>query len=247
MTREPRMKRLHTHSQNFLRNPRLVKELIGHTTIKSNDTVYDIGAGSGVISSVLATKCLRVVAIEVEPATVKILRKNVEQYTNVSVLETDFLAMELPATPYKVFANIPFHLSSAIVRKITEDTNPPQATYLIVQKQFAHKLLPDHTGFTSQLGMILGVRFQIKIRKRLRRTDFWPHPNVDTVLLEILYRDEPLVAPRELPAYIEFTEKHFTTPALYASLPLELIQKDTSVKPSSLTLSEWLILFRATR
>ena len=239
------MKRLHTHSQHFLRNPRFVRELIGHTTIKKSDIVYDIGAGSGVISSVLADRCKQVIAIEVEPKTAALLRKNMAPFNNVTVEQGDFMAMDLPHTPYKIFANIPFSLSSAIIHKITEDAHPPIAAYLIVQKQFANKLLPSHKGFSSQLGMLLGPRFAIRIRRPLRRTDFWPHPNVDTVLLEIQLREQPLLDHELLPAYKKFIETNFTIPATFARLPLAAIHKQSSAKPSSLTLDEWLTLFQA--
>ena len=206
--------------------------------------MYDIGAGSGVISSVLAKRSKEVIAIELNDATADILRKNMADFENVKIIETDFLTMDLPRKPYKIFANIPFHLSSPILRKITEDDNPPEAAYLIVQKQFANKLLPDHSGFSSQLGMLLGVRFAIRIRKRLKRTDFWPHPNVDTVLLEINHRDQPLIKSEQFARYDNFIIRHFTSPEAFSKLPLEVIGKQSGIKPSSLTLSEWLILFR---
>ncbi len=237
------MKRLHTHSQHFLRSPRFVHELIGHTSIKKGDIVYDIGAGSGVITSALAQRCKHVIAIEVEPKTAALLRKNTAALSNVTIVEADFMNAPLPHEPYKIFANIPFHLSSAILRKITEDKHPPRAAYLIVQKQLAQKLLPDYSGFSSQLGMILGVRFAFRIRKRLKRTDFWPFPNVDTVLLEIIPREQPLVPPEHLPQYESFISRHFETPALFSKLPLETIGKAAGSKPSSLTLSEWVTLF----
>lgn len=240
------MKRLHTYSQNFLRSPALVKELIGHTSIRRSDTVYDIGAGSGVISSVLSSRCKEVIAIEVEPSAAALLKKNMVHYKNVTVKEADFLALQLPPTPYKIFANIPFHLSSAIVRKITEDNHPPEAAYIIVQKQFANKLLPGHTDFSSQLGMTIGIQFAIRIRKRLKRTDFWPHPHVDTVLLEIKLRDHPLIDPNDMAAYRAFIEKNFTVPTAFSTLPLTVVGKTTGIKPSSLTLDEWLTLFKAT-
>ncbi len=241
------MKRLHTHSQHFLRNPRFVHELIGHTSIKRTDTVYDIGAGSGVITSALAQRAKQVIAIEVEPATATLLRKNTARYENVTVIEDDFLSTKLPSEPYKIVANIPFHLSSAILRKISESANPPRAAYLIVQKQFANKLLPDHPGFSSQLGMVLGVRFQFRVRRRLQRTDFWPHPNVDTVFLEILHRDQPLLPPEQWAEYESFITLHFTTPTAFAELPLGAIGKLAGTKPSNLTLAQWLQLFLIVR
>lgn len=241
------MKRLHNYSQHFLRSPRLVKELIGHTSLKRTDDVLDIGAGSGVITSVLAQRCRSVTAIEFEPQTAALLRKNTSELPNVCVEEGDFLTMSLPKTPYKIFANIPFHLSSAIIHKITEAENPPTDAYLIVQKQFANKLLPEHKGFSSQLGMIIGPEFAIRIRKRLRRTDFWPFPNVDTVLLELKHRQEPLIEVDQLPAYRSFVERCFSSPAAFASAPLAKSGIGPGTKPSELILAEWVHLFLASQ
>jgi 23S rRNA (adenine-N6)-dimethyltransferase len=238
------MKRLAHYSQYFLRNPRLIKELIGHTSIKKNDTVYDIGAGSGVISSVLATRVDKVVAVEPEPRMAAKLRDNMERYPNVIVHEGDFLTMELPSEPYKVFANIPFHLSSPIVRRLTEAFHPPAAVYLVVQKQFANKLLPDSDRFTGQLGMMVGPLFAAKIRKRLNRTDFWPHPNVDTVLLELIHRPEPLLAVNDMPAYREFIEACFSDPVKFARTPQRAAGLPEGIKPSQMKLTDWVRLFQ---
>lgn len=237
------MKRLANYSQYFLRNPTLIKELIGHSTIKQQDTVYDIGAGSGVISSVLASRCATVVSIEFEPRIAQTLKENMASFSNVSVREGDFLEMSLPTTPYKIFSNIPFHLSSQIVRKITESDTPPDATYLIVQKQFANKLLADHDGFTGQLGMMIGPEFAVRIRQRLKRTDFFPHPNVDTVLLEILRRPKPFIEHSDMPAYRKFIEGCFSDPKIFAKMPRDLIGLPPGTKPSYMKLSQWTKLF----
>lgn len=237
------MKRLAHYSQHFLRSPQLVKKLVGHTTINKNDTVYDIGAGSGVISSVLAERCKQVVSIEYEPRTANKLSENMTKYQNVTVHQGDFLAMPLPRTPYKVFANIPFHLSSPILRRLTEADTPPEAIYLIVQKQFANKLLPDHDGFTGQLGMMAGPLFAVRIRQRLKRTDYWPHPNVDTVMIELILRDQPLISLQRMPAYRQFITDCFSTPRIFARMPLRAAGLPADIKPSQMKLADWVHLF----
>jgi 23S rRNA (adenine-N6)-dimethyltransferase len=239
------MKRLAHYSQYFLRSPRLIKELIGHTSISRQDVVYDIGAGSGVISSVLAERCREVVAIEYEPRMAQKLRDNLAKHPNVTVKEGDFLELPLPTTAYKVFANIPFHLSSPILRKLTQASNPPEAIYLVVQKQFANKLLPASERFTGQLGMMVGPAFAVRIRKRLQRTDFWPHPNVDTVLVELIRRPEPLIHPDRMPAYRQFIEDCFSTPAIFAKMPQGQIGLAPAIKPSQMQLDQWVALFSA--
>ena len=241
------MQRLAHYSQYFLRDPKLIKELVGHSSIKHGDTVYDIGAGSGVISSVLASRCRSVVAIEVEPRMAAKLRQNMATYPNVTVLERDFLSMPLPKEPYKIFANIPFHLSSPIVRKITEADNPPEAAYLIVQKQFANKLLPNSERFTGQLGMMIGPEFAARIRRPLRRTDFWPHPNVDTVLLELTRRSEPLIVHADMSAYRTFVERCFADPRVFNKTPRHALGLPQDVKPSQMVLTQWVALFTFTQ
>lgn len=240
------MKRLANYSQYFLRSPQLIKELVGHSSVNRHDVVYDIGAGSGAISSVLAERAKSVVAVEFEPRMASKLRSNMEQYSNVTVYQGDFLSMPLPKTAYKVFANIPFHLSSPIVRRLTQAEYPPEAIYLVVQKQFANKLLPSSDRFTGQLGMMVGPEFAVRIRRRLLRTDFFPHPNVDTVLLEMLHRPEPLIERSRMAEYRQFIEDCFSTPKIFAKAPRSTIGLPSDIKPSQMKLAQWVALFEAT-
>lgn len=240
------MKRLDSYSQYFLRSPQLIKELVGHTTIKRSDTVYDIGAGSGIISSVLSERAGEVIAIEVEPRMADKLRENMRDYPNVTVIEQDFITMTLPSTPYKIFSNIPFHLSSPIVRKITEAINPPEATYLIVQKQFGYKLVPSPDRFTAQLAILIGPLFEARIRRRLQKSDYTPSPNVDTVLLELLRRPTSLVPLDLMPAYREFVTGCFSTPKIFARVPRSAVNLPVDIKPSQMSLDQWILLFNAT-
>ena len=160
--------------------------LIGHSNLKKRDLVIEIGAGSGVITSALSHRVKKVIAVEPDPDTAQKLRENLKkhQIENVEVVEQDFLDFELPSEPYKVFSNPPFHLSSAIVHKLIEADNPPEAFYLILQKQFALKLLNTDRHYTSQLGLQVISKYQTKIRYPLRPTDFTPPPAVPTVLFE---------------------------------------------------------------
>lgn len=178
--------REHTLSQHFLKNPRLALILIGHSNLKKRDTVLEIGAGSGVITSALAHRVAKVIAIEPDHTTAEKLRENLKKrkIENVEIVENDFMNISLPDTPYKVFSNPPFHLSSAIVHKLIEADNPPESFYLILQKQFALKLLNTDRHYTSQLGLQLIQKYQTKIRLPLKPTDFTPPPAVPTVLFE---------------------------------------------------------------
>jgi len=176
-------------SQHFLRGPKLAGFLIGHSNIKKRDVVIDIGAGSGVITAALARRCKQVIAIEPDHETAELLRKNVEKYENVTIVEQDFMEYQLPDGDYKIFANPPFHLSSAILHKLDEAENPPKAIYLILQKQFALKLLNNDRHYTSQLGKQLFINYAPRIRLPMKSEYFTPPPAVPTVLLELKRRD----------------------------------------------------------
>ncbi len=198
--------------------------------------MYDIGAGSGIISAALAGRCKQVIAIEYDTRLIATLRENLSRYDNTAIVQTDILTYNFPTTPYKIFANIPFHLSSPIVRKLTERDNPPKSIYLIVQKQFAQKLLMDTTSFTGQIGAAITPLFSTRIRYKLQHTDFSPPPAVDTVLLEIKLRDEPLITSARMPAYREFIEQCFSRQKYFAEL-------GQTKRPSELRTEDWIALF----
>ncbi len=197
--------RNHQLSQHFLRSPRLALQLIGHSNLKKRDLVLDIGAGSGVITIALAKRVREVWAIEPEHATAEKLRSNLTKYhiNNVRVFEQDFMTINLPAEPYKVFANPPFHLSAEILYKLLALENhdgqimpkkiaaghiKPLAIYLILQKQLALKLIATERHYTSQLGRQILHDYDARIRLPLRSTDFTPPPAVPTVLYEAKLR-----------------------------------------------------------
>lgn len=240
------MKRLSSYSQNFLRSPKLVVSLIERSNLTKDDVVYDIGAGSGVISSALAPRVKKVVAVEYDPRIAKTLMSNMSAFSNVTVKVGDVMQMNLPTTPYKIFANIPFHLSSPIIQRFINSPMAPDAAYLIVQKQFGKKLIAtDTTHFTGQLGMLLGAEYQARIAKNLNKTDFWPHPAVDTVFIELIKRKQPLVPKNRMSAYTQFTIQCFSDPKKLAKMPLHIIGKEAGASPSRLSLDQWILLFNS--
>lgn len=178
--------RNHLLSQHFLKSPKIALILIGHSNLKKRDLVIEIGAGSGVITSTLSKRVKKVIAIEPDENTAKKLKDNLQKHSikNVEVIEKDFLDFKLPNEPYKIFSNPPFHLSSKIIHKLIESENPPDSFYLILQKQFALKLLNNTRHYTSKLGYELTEKYQTKIRFPLKSSDYTPPPAVPTVLFE---------------------------------------------------------------
>lgn len=227
------------HGQHFLRGSSFIAELVGHSNIRKNDTVLDIGAGSGAIADVLSRRAKRVIAYEPEPIAAAKLAQNMHRRANVEIVTKDFLRADLPTEPYKVFSNIPFRLSSKIVRKLVTAEHPPKAIYLIVQKQFAQKMLTDGNHFHGALGMAIAPWWVARIRRPLRKTDFTPPPNVDTVLLELKPRETALLPISTMQKYMQFVEQCYAEPRFYGK-----VGGPKGKKPSELTLAEWITLAR---
>lgn len=226
------------HDQHFLRGPAFIAELIGHSNIRKNNLVLDVGAGSGAITAVLSRRARRVIAYEIEPRALELLQQNMAHRDNVTVEPRDFLRASLPTEPYKVFSNIPFHLSSPIVRKLAFAETPPLSMYFIVQKQFAQKLIMAGDHFHGALGAAIAPWWIARVRRPLRRTDFTPPPAVDTALLELKPREAPLLPCEQMNMYTKFVEACFADPKVYAKS-----HGPRDKKPSQLDPETWARLF----
>ena len=238
--------RKHTYDQHFLKDPKRVMELIGHSNIRKNDTVIDFGAGSGIISFALSRRCKDVVAIENEPDTLRKLKNNLHDIENVTIKEMDMLEYGLPTAKYKVFSNPPFSLTSLLVNKLCFANNPPVSTYLVVQRQFARKIIPSDDSFTSALGVQLYPYFTARVRLPLKKTDYTPPPAIDTVLLEIKTRQSTLLNAAEKTGFRNFVEKCYKDANFFENISKKY-SRGTRNKPSELRADIWIDLYRKAR
>jgi 23S rRNA (adenine-N6)-dimethyltransferase len=139
--------------QHFFRCADLVRTLVAESGIQATDTVVEIGAGEGIITQALAESAGRVIAVEKDPALARQLRQRFQQASNVRIIAGDFLRQQLPASPYIIFANIPFNCTAQIMRRIVYGANPPQAAHLVMQREAACKFAgaPVETKFSTQI------------------------------------------------------------------------------------------------
>lgn len=211
-------------AQNFLRSPKLVRQLVGMSTIGPSDTVCEIGPGNGIITAALASVAKQVIAIEKDPELVRRLRERFRSLDNVEIVEKDFLdysfcvrsrndassltdPRQTPTSEYKIFANIPYNITAQIVRKILYERSDLSEGYLILQKEAAKKFsgAPRETLFS----ILAKPFFEFQILHRLRRTDFRPIPSVDSVLLSIKRRARPLLETQDVASYRDFVQYGF--------------------------------------
>jgi 23S rRNA (adenine-N6)-dimethyltransferase len=190
-------------SQNEIVNQKIIDSLVNQSSITVNDLVFDIGAGSGNISAALLKTGARVVAIEKDRGKyLKCKRKFVDRRRFELYLD-DFLLWDLPRfEKYKVFSNIPFIHTSEIVNKILFNENPPEDTYLVIQKEAAAK----YVGVPKDTLVSLKIKplFWMDIRYYFKRDDFYPVPSVEIVLLQIEKRRAPLIPVQNYSLYKDF-------------------------------------------
>ncbi len=238
------------YAQNFLKSRSLVERLLDRCDIGPNDVVYEIGPGKGIITECLAQRCQRVVAIEKDPTLARALHFRYANRDNIQIHEGDFLNYPLPYRHYKVFANIPFNITSAIVTRLTTAPVPPNDTYLIMQKEAAQKFLGEPRE--SLYSLLLKPCFALEILHRFQRNDFAPDPRVDVVMLRLCKRGPPLLSRSDMPLFRDFVVYSFTSPhpslrrslkGIFTPRQCKLLNLDDNATPTSLCFEQWLVLF----
>lgn len=190
-----------SHSQNFLRHSSLARRLVHIARIDPEDTVVEIGAGTGMLTQPLAMACRRVIAVEADPVLASRLRDKFRDAPAVAIREADFLDVRLPRQRYSIFGSLPFNQTSAIMEHILEGPTPPQDAWLVMQKEAALRYAGPPYARESLSSLLLKVRFQIRVVHEFARTDFEPAPSVDAVMVHLRLRAR---APLGAQAYREF-------------------------------------------
>jgi len=243
-------------SQNFLRDPRLADHLVHLAGFDANDTVIEIGPGSGVLTARLARTCRQVLAIEKDANLTRKLTQRFALERAVAIFQADFLEFPLPASRYKVFANIPFSITTAIVSKLTSGVSPPEDAWLVLQREAAQRFLGEPGG--TLVSALLHPWFSSQVRHHFRRTDFVPPPSVEVVLLQLSRRPEPLITRENERSFRDLVTFAYTAwqptveAALATALPASLCARigreagvDAGRPPSELKGDDWVALTRA--
>lgn len=190
-------------SQNFLTNRILLERIVNISHINKQDTVIEIGTGKGHLTRTLCQRCRLLYSIEIDRNLYELTKKKLSDCQNLKLIHGDFLNYRLPSgKDYKVFANIPYCITTQIVRKLTEGANPPRDIWIIVEKGAAKRFIGKPKE-TSQ-SLFLKVGWHAEIAYHFKRSDFHPMPSVDSVLLHLSRKKKPDLNKKELPAFRYF-------------------------------------------
>jgi 16S rRNA (adenine1518-N6/adenine1519-N6)-dimethyltransferase len=175
--------------QNFLTNPNIAENIVKYANLSRTDNVLEIGPGKGVLTKYLVKKAGKVLAVEIDSDLAQKLRS--EKLKNTEVVADDILKINLPELigknnflPYKVVANLPYYITSKIIRLLLEAKYPPTEMILMVQKEVGERICAPK-GKESILSVSVKFYADPEILFSAARENFDPVPEVDSVVIRI--------------------------------------------------------------
>ena len=201
--------------QHFLGSSRLAAQLVADAGVTGDDRVVELGAGRGALTDALAERAAQVLAVELDPKLVSTLARRYASVRNVAVLRADARETPLPANPYRVLANLPFGVTSDVLRRLFDaPASGLQRADLIVQWQVARARARVNDGPpTDLLGARWGPWWEFRRGRRLPATCFRPRPSVDAAVLVVTRRDRPLLPIASSRRYARFVDRAFRSRA----------------------------------
>ena len=237
--------------QNFLVHQLTLNKIIEAGQVNSGDTILEIGPGIGTLTRELAKHAKQVIAIEKDGMMVEILKETLLHFKNVNVINGDILKMnfqipnpksqinpnaQLPKK-YKIVANIPYYLTSPLIRMFLETKNQPELMVLMLQKEVAQRICAVPPNMS-----ILAVSVQFyataKVMFSVGKEKFWPSPKIDSAIIKITPHKTDLPVPAEL--FFQIVKAGFSHPRkqLANNFYQILGGKSASAKSSGVTKEE---------
>ncbi len=176
--------------QHFLSDPQLLDKIVQAAELAADVTVLEVGPGPGMLTRQLARVAGRVVAVELDEMMVNLLQHELEHLSNVEIVRGDILNLSPPALigsppiPYAVVANLPFYITSAVIRHLLEAEPPPFRLVLTVQLEVAQRIVAA-PGDMSLLAVSVQFYGRPRIAMRIPAGAFVPPPQVDSAVLRI--------------------------------------------------------------
>lgn len=208
--------RLHAHKglgQNFLQDPLALEEIVSAAEIRQTDTVLEIGPGLGSLTRYLAVSAKEVIAVELDENLIPPLKAVLTPYENVRIIQGDILKLSpkdlIAENNYLVVANIPYYITSAVIRHLLESGSRPRRIVLTIQKEVAQRICAK-PGDMSLLALSVQVYGKPRIAANIPAEAFFPAPKVDSAVLVIDIYPTPLIKEELLDTFFELVKAGFS-------------------------------------
>jgi len=227
--------------QNFLIKEKVFLDILKCSDILKKDTIIEIGPGIGNLTRFLSEKAKRVIAIEKDKKMIEILEETLKDKKNVQLFKKDILKTKISRFDlknYKVVANLPYYITSPIIRKFLEERKKPEILVLMLQKEVAQRICASPPNMS-----ILSVSVQFygkpEIFSYVSKESFWPSPKVESAILKIIPQKERKV---DSDLFFKIVKTGFSHPRkqLVNNL-LALPFNDDSIKLNKEKIKGWLL------
>jgi 16S rRNA (adenine1518-N6/adenine1519-N6)-dimethyltransferase len=219
--------------QNFLVDPGYRARIVAAADLTADDIVLEIGPGPGVLTELIAQQAGCVIAVELDDRLIPILRERFAGQPHVSIVHADILKVDVGAligesanqqidesrnapratrnTQYKVVANLPYYITSAAIRHLLESVPPPELLVLTVQREVAERMVASPPDMSL---LALGVQFYATahIVEHIPAGAFYPKPKVDSAVVRLERRPEPVVPGVSAEAFFRAARAGFSQP-----------------------------------
>jgi 16S rRNA (adenine1518-N6/adenine1519-N6)-dimethyltransferase len=178
--------------QNFLVDEGAAEHIAAAADLTPDDVVLEVGPGLGALTRCLAGACARVVAVELDQRLIPVLQHTLADFSNVEIIHGDVMALQPSAmlpSAYKVVANIPYYITSALLRHLLEADVRPSLMVLTIQEEVARRIVarPDDMSLLAVSVQFYG---RAEIVSRLKPGAFFPAPKVRSAVVRVDLRSE---------------------------------------------------------
>lgn len=180
--------------QNFLIDRQVLDKIIENSNLKKDDVVLEIGPGLGCLTLELSKKVKKVIAVELDKRMVAIAKNNLQGINNIEILNENILDYQGKEKKYKLVANLPYVITSAVLKKfLTIENNPafakatsgkPQLIVVMIQKEVAERVTAK-PGQMSLLALNCQLYATPKFLFQVSKNSFWPKPEVDSAVISL--------------------------------------------------------------
>ena len=199
--------------QNFLVDENAMNQIISAADLKKGDNIIEVGPGTGLLTEHLFAKAKKVVSVEYDPDMVKILKRRFGSVGNLQVVHSDALKYRIADAcfkdmGYKVVANIPYYITSPLIKHFLQSEQRPRLMVILVQKEVAEKIC----GITGK--SLITIETQLfgkpEIVSIVPSGSFYPAPKVDSAVLKIEAYDKPLIPDKDMADFLRIVKFGFS-------------------------------------
>jgi 16S rRNA (adenine1518-N6/adenine1519-N6)-dimethyltransferase len=240
--------------QHWLHDQASLQAMVDAADVTTVNTVLEIGPGLGTLTALLVAQAKQVIAVEFDAKLAAQLPNRVTA-TNLEIISQDILSFDFTWLPagYKLVANIPYYLTSNLIRVVSETSNPPRQAALLIQKEVAQRVAA-RPGDMSLLSVTAQYYWQVELDREVPAGLFTPPPKVDSQILILKRRPAPLFDDVDAKDFFRLVKAGFSQRrktllnALSAGLHLdkattktvcETVNIDPGRRAQTLSLDEW--------